>query len=72
MDTFIIHPETKEQENALRAFVKSLKMKFETKKESPYNPEFVEKIRQSEQDLKDGKFVRIDSKEELKDLLGLK
>jgi hypothetical protein len=31
--TFIIHTETPEQENALRAFVKALKMKFEISKE---------------------------------------
>jgi hypothetical protein len=71
MDTYIIHPETKEQESALKAFVRSLKMKFETTKESPYKPEFVEKIRKSEQQLKDGKSVRIQTKEEINKLLGL-
>jgi hypothetical protein len=31
--TFIIHTETPEQESALKAFVKALKMKFEISKE---------------------------------------
>lgn len=33
--TFIIYTETPEQESALKAFVKSLKVKFEISKEKP-------------------------------------
>lgn len=44
------------QIEALKAFMKALKIKFEIKKEdNPYNPEFVEKIRQGDEDLKNGK-----------------
>ena len=35
--TFIIHTDTPEQESALKAFVKALKMKFEVT-DNPYNP----------------------------------
>jgi hypothetical protein len=36
--------------------MKALKIEFElTKEESPYNPEFVDKIQQGDQDLKNGK-----------------
>jgi hypothetical protein len=37
-DIFIVHPATTEQANALKAFVKVLKIKFEVTKEKTYNP----------------------------------
>ena len=44
------------QIEALKAFMKALKIKFELSKEkSPYNPEFVAKIKQGDEDLKNGK-----------------
>lgn len=46
-DIYIIYPENKEQANALKAFVKALKMKFEVTQIKEYNPEFVEKIKPS-------------------------
>lgn len=46
-DIYIIHPENKEQANALKAFVKALKMKFEITQKKEYNAEFVEKIEHS-------------------------
>lgn len=67
--TFIIHTDTPEQENALKAFVKSLKVKFEVTNK-PYNPEFVDKIRQSEKEVAEGKTITV-KKEDLKQLLGL-
>lgn len=69
-NTFIIHPETIEQENALKAFVKALKMKFEIAKEKPYDPEFVAKIQESRQQAKEGKVTRVE-KDELQKFLGL-
>jgi hypothetical protein len=68
-NTFIIHTDTPEQENALKAFVKTLKVKFEVTNK-PYNPEFVAKIRQSEKEIEEGKTVTV-NKEDLKQLLGL-
>jgi len=44
---YIIQPENEEQANALKAFLKALKMKFEVATEKTYNPEFVEKIKRS-------------------------
>jgi hypothetical protein len=52
---FIVHPVTAEQENALIAFVKALKMDFTTTREKPYNPEFVSKIKKSKSDYNNGK-----------------
>lgn len=68
--TFIIHTATPEQESALKAFVKALKMKFEISKDKTYNPEFIAKIRQSEKEIKLGKTVEV-KKENFKQFLGL-
>ena len=56
---YIIHPENNEQEDALKAFVKALKIKFETAKGSPYDPDFVHKILESRQQVKEGKTEKI-------------
>lgn len=69
-NTFIIRPETTEQENALKAFIKALKMKFEIARDKPYDPDFVAKINESRQQVKDGKTTRV-KKEDLKAFLGL-
>lgn len=68
--TVIIHAENKDQEKALKAFAKALKMKFEVTKYEPYDPEFVAKIQESRQQAKKGKVTRV-KKENLKDFLGL-
>ncbi len=68
--TVIIHTENKEQENALKAFAKALKMKFEVTKEKPYDPEFLAKIKQSEKEFEEGNYTTVEKKD-LKDLLGL-
>jgi len=54
---FIVHPANAEQVNALKAFVKALKIKFEITTEEAYNPEFVAKIQESRQQYKEGKFT---------------
>jgi hypothetical protein len=45
------------QIDAIKAFMKALKIKFELSKEEvkTYNPEFVKKIKQGDEDLKNGK-----------------
>lgn len=54
-ETFIARPETTEQYDALKAFLKALKIKFEVSQEKPYDPEFVAKIQKSRQDYLAGK-----------------
>jgi hypothetical protein len=58
METLVARPANKEQLNALKAFMKALKVDFKVEK-SPYNPEFVAKIEKSKQEIKDGKGVVI-------------
>ncbi len=73
MESIIITAYTNDEKqiDALKAFMKALKIKFEIKKEdNPYNPEFVEKIEESLNQAKEGKVMRI-KKENLKTFLDL-
>jgi len=58
-EIFIAHPKTPEQVNALIAFMKALKIKFEVAKEDSYKPEFVEKILESKKQIAEGKFTDV-------------
>jgi len=63
METLIVHPENKEQLAAIKAFMKALKISFEEdKSKSPYNAEFVAKIKESREQIKNGetRVVNID------------
>ena len=51
-----MHPESTEQLNALKAFAKAMKVKFETNK-SPYNTDFVKKIQESKRQVEKGNFT---------------
>ncbi|MCX2433281.1 MULTISPECIES: DUF2683 family protein [unclassified Pedobacter] len=61
METLIVHPENKAQLNAVKQVLKAMKISFE-KEEKPYNPEFVAKIQESDQNYRDGKFkiIKVD------------
>ena len=60
MEAVLIHPKTKEQLAAVKAFAKALKLEFETTtEEGPYRPEFVKKILEGREDIKNGKGVKI-------------
>lgn len=63
------HPQDVSQIDAIKAFMKALKIKFEIA-EKPYNPEFVAKIQKSKQEIKEGKSTRV-KKEDLQNFLGL-
>lgn len=69
VETIIIHVEP-EKIKALKAFLKAFKIPFEVKKQkSPYDPEFVNKIMESEAEYEKGIKKRISTDEELKALL---
>lgn len=56
MEAVLLHPKNKEQLAAIKAIAKALKIDFETKSDdSPYSPDFVKKIQQGDEDLKQGK-----------------
>lgn len=66
----IIHPQTDEQVNVIKAFMKALKIKFEISKKNLYSDDFVSKIEKSKKEFENGDFKRVD-KNDLKNLLGL-
>ncbi len=65
--SIIAHPSNNHEENALKAFMKALKIKFEV---SDYDPEFVAKINQSEKEIEQGNFKKV-KKEDINNFLGL-
>lgn len=67
---FIAHPQTTEQINALKAFMKALNINFEISKEGTYDPDFVKKVLKSKSQVREGKVTKV-RKENLKAFLGL-
>lgn len=58
METLILRPKTKEQAKAIKAVAKVLKVDLETE-ESPYDPEFVKKILEGREEVKNGGGIKI-------------
>jgi hypothetical protein len=56
MATILVYPTKPEEERSLKAFMKALKIPFET---SPYNPEFVAKIKRGDEDIIKGNTRKI-------------
>jgi len=54
------YPSNSQQMDAIKAFMKALNIKFEVANDSPYNPNFVKKIKNSQKQVKEGKTVKID------------
>jgi cellobiose-specific phosphotransferase system component IIB len=69
-DILIVHPQTDEQLNAIKAFMKALKIKFEVTNMEIYNSDFVKKALESRIQAKEGKVTRI-KKDNLEEFLGL-
>ena len=65
MEALIVEPKNKKELQAIKAVLKALDISFRTKEERPYDPEFVAKIKKSEQQIKEGKVTRV-KKEDLK------
>ncbi len=58
METLIVQPDSKEKMNAIKAFMKALKISVEETK-SPYNPDFVAKIQKGDDDIRKGNTTKI-------------
>ena len=67
---FTAYTDDASQIEAVKAFMKALKIKFEVSKDAPYNAKFVAKIKQSEKEIQEGKTTRV-KKEDFKEFLGL-
>ncbi|KAA5537394.1 hypothetical protein F0919_06880 [Taibaiella lutea] len=61
METILAHPENQEQLEAIKAFLKALKIKFESKKEEKpnYDPEFVKMLLEGKKQIEEGRGVKI-------------
>jgi hypothetical protein len=60
----ILHPNSKEDIDAIKAIAKALKIKFElTTKEKPYNQDFVNKILESKKQIEEGRYKVIETKD---------
>lgn len=51
-DIIIAHPGSDDKFEALKVFMKALKIKFEISKDNPYDPKFVAKIEKASKSLK--------------------
>ncbi len=69
MESIIIRPKNKKQVTAIKNFLKAFDIPFVPEKDT-YNPEFVAKIKESEQQIREGKSTRV-TKEDQKEFLGL-
>ena len=70
METLVAHPQNEAQEKALRAVMEALQVPYEIEPESiesPYNPEFVAAVLQSQEEIKAGNYSAY-SMEEFKNL----
>ena len=56
----IVHPANAQEMSVIKTFFEALKIKFEVAKDSPYDPEFVDKIEKSRKQAAEGKTVKID------------
>lgn len=59
MTTLLIKTEDQTVLKAVRDLLKEAQVTFEEQEESPYNPEFVKKIKQGKQDILEGKGVKV-------------
>ncbi|KQM66065.1 hypothetical protein ASE74_09245 [Pedobacter sp. Leaf216] len=57
--TIIAHPKNKKQEAAVEAVLKALNVSFQKEEESPYNPEFVAKVKERSANAENGNATRI-------------
>jgi len=66
MQTLVAHPQNEAQDKALRAVMEALKVPYDEEpdtSESPYNPEFVAKIKRGEEEAKKGNGLKINMQE---------
>jgi hypothetical protein len=58
-NVLIAHPTNANELGVIKAFFEALKIKFEVAEESPYNPEFVAKIKNGQKEIAEGKGIKM-------------
>jgi len=56
---FKVYPDDKSQIKAIKAVFKAFKIRFEVEEEKPYNHEFVERVLSAKEEIKQGKGIKI-------------
>lgn len=72
MTTLTIKTENQEVMKAVRALLRGFKVAFEEKEDKPYDPEFVAMIKESEQQINEGKTVQYEPGTNVWDLVNSK
>lgn len=57
METLIVHPKNEDKLKIVKAFLKAIEVDFE---KSPYNPDFVSKIKEGEKQFREGRGIKKD------------
>ncbi|MGM0503938.1 MAG: DUF2683 family protein [Bacteroidota bacterium] len=60
---FKVYPDDKSQIKAIKAVFKAIKIRFEVEEEEPYNQEFVNRVLSAKEEIKQGKGVKIATKD---------
>lgn len=60
---FKVYPDDKSQIKAIKAVFKAIKIRFEVEEEKPYNQEFVNRVLSAKEEIKQGKGVKIATKD---------
>ncbi len=60
---FKVYPDGRAQLKAIKSVFKAFKIKFEVEEEKTYNPKFVERVLSAKEEIKQGKGVKIDTKD---------
>ena len=60
---FKVYPHDREQIEAIKTIFKAFKIKFEVEEEKSYNPAFVERVLLAKEEIKQGKGVKIATKD---------
>jgi len=59
MTILTVRPRNKKELSAIKKVLEVLKMDFESNDESPYDPEFVQRVLLAKEEIKQGKGVKI-------------
>ena len=60
---FKVYPHDREQIEAIKTVFKAFKIRFEVEEEKTYNPEFVERVLLAKREIKQGKGIKIVTKD---------
>lgn len=63
LESFIVHPKTKEQVEAIKAFMNALKIKFEISRDEPYKETFVNEVLESKKRADNGEVTSLKTSE---------